>query len=246
MNGDFEVEIRMTRSAFSSRAHLASNSRPFVAWLKPIDQDPQSNRDHGYALVSLLVVMSLLALFAMAAASNVRQQAQREREKEAIFRGEQVADAIRAYYRYRGAQGVNALPTNMEQLLEGIQIPGRTRKLQILRVSAAKDPLSSSGEWKLIGPTSQEFAALVRSLTIYSGGAPPTPRNDFRQLATLIPQMTNVLDTESTSTAPGGDDNSASSSGPFLGVASRSQRNSVLTYYGIDRHDEWIFTPLFR
>ena len=234
----------MTRSILSGRAHLASNSRPSVAWPPPFDRDSMSKREHGYALVSLLVVMSLLALFAMAAASNVRQQAQREREKEAIFRGEQVADAIRAYYRYRGAQGVNALPTNIEQLLEGI--PRGTKKLQILRVEAAKDPLSQSGEWKLIGPTSQEFAGLVRALTVYSGGTPPTPRNDFRQLATLIPQMTNVLDTGSTNTAPGGDDNSASSSGPFLGVASRSQRNSVMTYYGIERHDEWIFTPLFR
>jgi len=244
VNGDFEVAIRMTRSTFSGSAHLAVNSRLCVAWAKPSHHDSKSNLEHGYALVSLLVVISLLALFAMAAASNVRQQAQREREKEAIFRGEQVADSIRAYYRFRGAQGVNALPTNMEQLLEGI--PRGTKKLQILRVQAAKDPLSQSGEWKLIGPTSQEFASLVRSLTVYSGGAPPTPRNDFRQLATLIPQMTNVLDTDSTSTAPGGDDNSASSSGPFLGVASRSQRNSVMTYYGIERHDEWIFTPLFR
>ena len=212
--------------------------------LRYVIRNSRLDREDGYALVSLLVVMSLMALFAVAAASNVRQQAQREREKEAIFRGEQVANAIRAYYSYRGAQGVNSLPTNMDQLLEGI--PRGTKKLQILRVEAARDPLSSSGEWKLIGPTSQDFAALVRSLTIYSGGAPPTPRNEFRQLATLIPQMTNVLDTESTNTVPGGEDNSASSSGPFLGVASRSQRNSVMTYYGIDRHDEWIFTPLFR
>ena len=204
----------------------------------------RSTREGGYALVSLLVVMSLLALFALGAASNVRQQGQREREKEAIFRGRQVADAIRAYYTYKGAQGVNSLPTNMDQLLEGI--PRGTKKLQILRVSAARDPLSSSGEWKLIAPTSQDFAALVRSLTVYSGGLPPTPRSEFRQLATLVPQMTNVLDTKSSGTAPGGEDNSDSASGPFLGVASRSQRNSVITYYGIDRHDEWIFTPLFR
>ena len=232
----------MIRSTFSGRAHLAGNRLPSVACLKSIDRNPKSSCEHGYALVSLLVVMSLLALFAMAAASNVRQQAQREREKEAIFRGEQVADAIRAYYRYRGGQGVNSLPTNMDQLLEGI--PRGTKKLQILRVEAAKDPLSKSGEWKLIGPTSEEFASLVRSLTVYSGGAPPTPR--LSGLATLIPRMTNVLDTDSPNTAPGGEDNSASSSGPFLGVASRSQRNSVMTYYGIDRHDEWIFTPLFR
>jgi len=206
----------------------------------------QSNDEGGYALVALLVVMSLLALFAMTAASDMKQQAQREREKEAIFRGEQVADAIRLYYRSRGAQGTNSLPTNMEQLLEGIQIPGRTKKLQILRMAAAKDPLSRSGEWKMISPTSQDVATLVKNLTVYSGGVPPTPRNDFQALARVIPQMMNVLDTKSEETAPGGEDDSAGSSGPFLGVTSRSQRNSVITYFGIDRHDQWIFTPLFR
>jgi len=198
----------------------------------------------GYALVSLLLVMSLLALFALGAAQNIRQQAQREREKEAIFRGEQVADAVRAYYRYRGAQGVNSLPTSMDDLLQGI--PRGTKKLQILRVEAARDPLSSSGEWKLVGPTSQDVGAFVKSLTVYSGGVPPTPRGDMARFASLIPHMANVLDTESTNTAPGGEDDSANSSGPFLGVTSRSQRNSVMTYYGIDRHDGWLFTPLFR
>jgi hypothetical protein len=36
------------------------------------------------------------------------------------------------------------------------------------------------------------------------------------------------------------------SSGPFVGVASRSERASVLTFYGIEQHNQWIFTPLFR
>lgn len=205
---------------------------------------PSSGAERGYALVALLATMSLLALFAMAAASNVQQQSQREREKEAIFRGQQVSDAIRSYYRYKGAQGVNSLPTSMDQLLEGI--PRGTKKLQILRVEAAVDPLSKGGEWKLVSPTSQDFARYVSSLTVYVGGVPPTPKADFVRLAALIPQMTDVLNTESTANAPGGDDTSANADGPFLGVASRSQRNSVITYYGIDRHDEWIFTPLFR
>src|SRR4029434_11164181 len=91
----------------------------------------------GYTLVALLMLMSLLAIWAVAAAENVRQQAQREREKEAIYRGEQVADAIRSYYRYRGSQGVNALRTSIDQLLEGI--PRGTKKLQILRAEAARD-----------------------------------------------------------------------------------------------------------
>ncbi len=209
------------------------------------NESPQRHGERGYTLVALLAVMSLLALFAMAAASNVQQQGQREREKEAIFRGGQVADAIRSYYRYKGSQGVNSLPTSMDQLLEGIQVRG-TKKLQILRVSASRDPLSKAGEWKLIGPTSQDFGGFVASLTIYTGGVPPTPKGEFAALARLIPRVVDVLNTQSTNTAAGGDDTSASADGPFLGVTSRSQRNSVITYYGIDRHDGWIFTPLFR
>jgi type II secretory pathway pseudopilin PulG len=207
-------------------------------------RDARHAGESGYTLVALLALMSLMALFALAAVPSLRQQAQREREKEAIFRGEQVSDAIRAYYRYRGSHGVNSLPTSIDQLLEGI--PRGSKKLQILRVEAAHDPLSSDGEWRRIGPTSEDLGQFVQALTIYSGGVPPTPRQDFASLASVIPQIANVLDTESTGSAPGGEDTSPDASGPFLGVSSRSQRNSVITYYGIDRHDYWIFTPLFR
>ncbi len=199
--------------------------------------------EQGYALVSLLLVMSLLALFALGAAENLRQQSQREREKEAIFRGEQVADAIRLYYLAHssgGRGGVNALPTSMDQLLEGL--PRGTQKLQILRPEAAHDPLSQSGEWKTIAVTSDQFVQYITALTTYSNGVPPRPK-----LAGIpIPQVTNLLNLNSTSTAPGTEDDSANTDGPFIGVASRSQRNSVITYFGIDHHDGWLFTPLFR
>src|SRR5215208_7426082 len=71
----------------------------------------------GYTLVALLAMMTVLALFAMAVAPSIQQQAQREREQEAIFRGEQVADAIRSYYKDRlrfGVVGNQALPTSMD------------------------------------------------------------------------------------------------------------------------------------
>ena len=193
-------------------------------------------------MVSLLLVMSLLALFALGAAENVRQQAQREREKEAIFRGEQVADAIRWYYLGHGGGrgGVNALPTSMDQLLGGL--PRGTQKLQILRPEAAHDPLSKSGEWKTIAVTSDQFIQYITALTTYSNGVPPQPKLP----GIPIPHVTHVLDLNSTSTAPGTADDSANTDGPFIGVASRSQRNSVITYFGIDHHDGWLFTPLFR
>jgi type II secretory pathway pseudopilin PulG len=203
----------------------------------------------GYTLVALLAVMTLLALFAMAAAPSVRQQVQREREKEAIFRGEQVAEAIRDYYRYRHAQGVpsiQALPTSIDQLLEGI--PEGSKKRQILRASSTRDPLSASGEWRLIRAPSQDLIDFQRSVMLYAGNLPPTPWDDqIAELQRVVAQpMTNVLNTGSTQTAPGGEDSSADSTGPFVGVASRNKNNSILYYYGIDRRDQWIFTPLFK
>src|SRR5258707_13615083 len=91
--------------------------------------------ERGYTLVALLAVMSLLMLFAMAAASNLAQQDQREREKEAGFPGEQVADSIRSYYQYKGRQGVNSPPPSMDPLVAGIQ--RGTNKQQTLPVSAS-------------------------------------------------------------------------------------------------------------
>ncbi|HEX8351712.1 MAG TPA: hypothetical protein VF611_02220, partial [Pyrinomonadaceae bacterium] len=44
----------------------------------------------------------------------------------------------------------------------------------------------------------------------------------------------------------GDEDGSLSSNGPFIGVVSRSRRDSIVTYYGIDHHDGWVFTPFYR
>jgi type II secretory pathway pseudopilin PulG len=204
------------------------------------------SREAGYTLVALLAFMTLLAMFAAGAAPSIVQQSRREREKEAIFRGEQVADAIRVYYKARRVRGDQGLPTSIDQLLEGI--PRGTKKVQILRASAARDPLSSSGEWKLIRPRSTELIDFEQSVMLYAGNLLPTPQDgQVAELQTLTAvALGGLLNIGSTKSAPGGEDSSEGSSGPFVGVASRSKRNSVMTYYGIDRHDQWIFTPLFR
>lgn len=206
----------------------------------------------GYALVAMLALMTLLALLALAAAPSIQQQAQREREKEAIFRGEQVAEAIRKYYVYHsnsgGGVGDQSLPTSIDQLLEGIAVQGGSKKRQILRVSAAHDPLSTSGEWGFVRPRSPYLVDFQRSLILYAGGLPPATRDpQMAQLQQLAaPQITAVLDTGTSPAAASKEESFDNSSGPFVGVASRNKNNSVLFYYGIDRHDHWIFTPLFK
>ncbi len=203
--------------------------------------------ERGYTLVALLALMTILALFALAAAPSIQQQAQREREIEAIFRGEEIADAIRLYYssqvRQRNLQGDAALPTSIDQLLEGV--PSGTKKVQILRASAARDPLSDTGEWRLVRPRSMQLSDFQSSVILYAGNIrPPTNDPQLKLVQDLMaPPVIAATGLSGTPSSSAGDSNS---SGPFIGVSPDSKRDSVLNYYGIDRHEGWIFTPLFR
>jgi type II secretory pathway pseudopilin PulG len=220
--------------------------------LSTVSNSTQRHSEAGYTLVALLAVMTVFALFAMAVAPSLQQQSQREKEKEAIFRGEQVAEAIRQYYPYRAAvnrvTGDQALPTSIDQLLQGLPIPGGSKTRQILRASAARDPLSLEGEWRVIHPRSDELIDFQQAVMSYVGGVVPQPRDP--QMAQLqqfaVPQIINVLNTGTTPRTSSSSSTADDSSGPFVGVASRSKRASVLTFYGIESHDQWIFTPLFR
>ncbi|MFN2406148.1 MAG: Tfp pilus assembly protein FimT/FimU [Pyrinomonadaceae bacterium] len=214
---------------------------------------PRSQRrsERGYTLVALLALMSVVALFAMAVAPRVSQQAQREREKEAIFRGEQVANAIGQYYVYRSSTGRppgdQSLPSSIEDLLNGIPIPGGAKNRQILRASAARDPLTLEGEWRFIGPRTQGLVEFQQSILFYTGSFVPQPRGQLAQLQQFaVPPITSAIKLGERPKSESSSSIDDVSSGPFVGVASRSRKDSVLTYYGIERHDQWIFTPLFR
>ena len=206
----------------------------------------------GYTLVALLALMTILMLFALAVAPSAQQQALREREKEAIFRGEQVADAIRDYYRYRlgvtRQVGDAALPTSMDQLLEGVPIPGGSKNRMILRASAARDPLTIEGEWRFIRPRSESLIDFQQSVMFYAGNVLPPPRD--QQIAQLqqfaVPALTSLVNLGRPAEPRQSSSVDDEGGGPFVGIASRSRRSSALTYYGIEQHDQWIFTPLFR
>jgi type II secretory pathway pseudopilin PulG len=245
------MQKMMNRS--STRHHKILGSPPSCS--KQPQQSCNDRRDPsegGYSLVALMALMTIVALFAMAVAPGVQQQSQRDKEKEAIFRGEQVAEAIREYYKYRntinGARGDQALPTNMDQLLQGVPIPGGSKTRQILRASAARDPLTLEGEWRLIHPRTDALIDFQQAVLTYAGAMVPTPKDP--QMAQLqqfaAPQLVNVISTGTTSDKSSSSLSADDSSGPFVGVASRSRRSSVLAFYGLESHEEWIFTPLFR
>ncbi len=195
--------------------------------------------------MTLFAVMAVMVIFAVAlltVAPSVEQEIRREKELESIRRGEEVAEAIRQYVEfYRGSR----LPSSMDDLIEGL--PFGTKKRHILRASAAIDPLSEDGRWRLIKADVNTIGGFARRVQNYNGGQlPPNPSQLFDRYSLVL---VNSLNTELDSDNEADDDADfelLTENTPFIGVASQSKGKSVIAYYGIENHSKWIFTPLFR
>ncbi len=194
------------------------------------------------SLVTLLAMMTLVAIALLAVAPTVMTSVQREKELESIRRGEEVAEAIRQYFTYY--QG-RKLPDSIDELLEGL--PEGTKRRQILRPSAAVDPLSEDGQWRLISPTSTAFLRFGKRVQKFNNGLLPATPNRF--LNRFAVPLASFPDDDAVDDLLNFDESEyeiQTSNTPFIGVASQSQSRSVVAYYGIENHSKWIFTPLFR
>ncbi len=203
-------------------------------------QNPKS--ECGMSLLAVLAVMTIFAIMLLAVAPSIQQGVQREKELESIRRGEEIAEAIKEYVVfYKGAK----LPRSMDDLLEGL--PQGTKQRQILRASAAVDPLSEDGKWRLIRPDSQAFLSFAKRVQIYNNGILPSNSSQYFDRFAL--PLVNIINTGSESETEEADDTEievVTDNTPFIGVASQSKSKSVIAYYGIENHSKWIFMPLFR
>ena len=206
-----------------------------------METSPKRNAESGMTLIAVMGIMVILAVTLLAVAPTVQLEVQREKELESIRRGEEVARAIEMYVIYhRGTK----LPESIDELLEGL--PQGTKKRMILRPSAATDPLSEDGQWRLIQPQPQVIASFAKRVQEYNNGIlPSNPNQMFDRWAVVIVNNVTMPD-DSSSTEPDPDYELATDNVPFIGVASQSRSRSVLTYYGAENHSKWIYTPLFR
>lgn len=121
--------------------------------------------ESGYALLSLLVAMTigLVLLASMASKPSAQFVGQRENEEEAFFRAQQVSYAIEFYaVRVKGGLAPQNLPTKLEDLLGKYMVRGNQGMSEhyIIRKSSLIDPLTGL-EWKPIrlgDPKVKEFA----------------------------------------------------------------------------------------
>jgi len=102
------------------------------------DEARGANSEQGFMLVGLIVAIFIILLVLSIAAPKVSKELQREREVEAVHRGNQYVRAIQVYGRKNGGQ----FPATMEAL-------EKTNNQRFLRQRYV-DPITGKVDWRLI------------------------------------------------------------------------------------------------
>jgi type II secretory pathway pseudopilin PulG len=178
-------------------------------------QDVQGTRrrEDGYAMITLLVAMALMAIFMSAALPAWRHASQREREAELIWRGQQYDRAVQLFRRKFSAPG----PPNLDILLE-----------QRLLRKKYKDPITGGDfELKPVGP----------------GGLNVPPPGEQRPQQSAGPRLgASEQDGEGPGQRGRGLQPTRAEGQLIGGVRSKSKQKSIRVLNGRDRYDQWEFT----
>jgi type II secretory pathway pseudopilin PulG len=182
-------------------------------------------RQEGYAMAALLVAMGVMAILMTAAMPVWKQAAQREKEEELVFRGQQYVHAIALFQRkYTGA-----FPPNVDTLVEN----------RFLR-KKFKDPITNEDFQVLAaGQAAAGAGGAPGQAGNPAGGAAPGSGGIGRGAGTPT-----VTATAPTTTRPGMSavgTPGAGGIGGVMGVTSKSKEKSIRLYNGRSHYNEWAF-----
>lgn len=227
------------------------------------------NREPGYALIALMITVAVILVSLSAAIPSLYQEAQRQREQELIFRGNQYARAIFLFQ-----QKMGRYPVSVKEMVQ-------SNGLRFLR-KPYRDPMTRGGNWRFIHATASGVLIDSRTQSLTPGTQPPGTgpsgssfggsSNSNSQGAGQGQPSGNPsggssfsLDSNSTSTgssnpnqppkpAPGCEnqdksgpssaffDNANTIQGAFIvGVASCSDKRSILVYNNKTKYSDWEF-----
>jgi type II secretory pathway pseudopilin PulG len=177
----------------------------------------------GYAMAALLVGLSIMAVMMTVAMPVWKQMAQREKEAELVFRGQQYARAVGLFQRKNGP---GTLPPSIDVLIEQ----------RFLR-RKYKDPI-----------TNDDFQPLLAGQAVFGGqqpaGTPSTAAARGVGSSTTQPLPSGVgsgrANVASATGGVGGTPGRGASGG-IMGVASKSTEQSIRLYQGRNHYNEWAF-----
>jgi type II secretory pathway pseudopilin PulG len=99
----------------------------------------------GFTLIGLLIFIAILGIGLAASGVVFHQQAQREKEKELLYVGDQIRRAIAQYYE-KSPGGNKRFPRTLEDLLLDQRYPVTRRYLR----RVYNDPMIGSKEWEVV------------------------------------------------------------------------------------------------
>jgi type II secretory pathway pseudopilin PulG len=103
------------------------------------------SRSKGFTYLALLIAVAITAGALAAAGGVYSHAAQREKERELLFVGEQFRQAIALYY-WRTPGGAHQYPKDLEALLEDKRWPVTQRYLRRIY----RDPVTGTTDWGVI------------------------------------------------------------------------------------------------
>jgi type II secretory pathway pseudopilin PulG len=202
----------------------------------------------GYAMAALLVAMSVMAVMMTVALPVWNTQAQREKEAELVFRGEQYARAVMLYQR----KFANQLPPSLDVLLND----------KYLR-KKYKDPITGKDFQLLSGASAQANLGVPNGQV--AGAATPGGRVVSGGTTGTSGTVTSSSFGQSNTTTATGARGAAGASpngfglgtgvgfgaggtvpGGIMGVTSTSAAKSLRLYNGKDIYNQWTFVPVQR
>jgi type II secretory pathway pseudopilin PulG len=200
------------------------------------------SEEHGYAMAALLVSLAVMSVLMTAALPTWRHQAQREKEAELVFRGEQYARAI-ALFR---AKNGNAFPPSVDVLVQGKFLrkkyldPVTNKDFDVIGVGAqgqvpGQAPAGGAGG---SAPGRRGTGQTSQTGQTGSGASSSQPSQTGRG----GPQSSSPF-TSSPGISQNAFINSATGavSGGIMGVHSKSKDTSIRIYKGQTRYDQWNF-----
>lgn len=102
-------------------------------------------RQGGFTYIGLLLFIAIMGVVLAGTGVLYRTQAQREKEKELLFVGDQFRRAIKLFYE-KSPGGGKRYPRTLDDLLRDQRYPGVQRYLRKIYV----DPMTRSTDWGLV------------------------------------------------------------------------------------------------
>lgn len=208
----------------------------------------------GWALLTILLAAAMFSIMMARAIPDAAFEARREREQDLMFRGKDYMRAIGLYYRK-----FRRYPTRLEDL-------ENTNQIRFLR-RRWKDPVTKSDEWRLVHVNAQGLvvdSALVSAGSAVQPGQNGQPQTNIGLTPSASSTSSSTSNSSSSSSLLSGTTGSSTSIGvsiasttgsttsgfsgqatvvgAFLaGVASKSEKASILTYNTRQKYNEWEF-----